>query len=90
MSLLSAIMPTPDGPDFREEVHGVNEKDLVSNVREWIMFSGYGASDIGATFNVYRDGNIVGTVTYNGKFYWRDEAYKPSHGGDWVIMEEGL
>lgn len=90
--MLAAIMPTPDGPDFREEVYGSTPESLVAAVREWIMFSGYGASDIGSKFNVYRDGNIVGTVTYNGKFYWRDEAYndKPSHGGDWVIMEEGL
>jgi hypothetical protein len=75
--MLTAIIPDPDmiNHDFRTEVYGDDPKELCANIRAHIVHTGYGASDIGANFNVYRDGNIVGTATFNGKFHWRDPAY---------------
>ncbi len=73
--MLTAIIPDPLGPDMRHEVHGDNPKQLAAAAREWIFLENYGASDIGSQFNVFRDGNIVGTLMYNGKFHWADPLY---------------
>ena len=77
--MLTAIVPDPDflHGSCRKEIHAATPEGLSQNLREWIMLdTGYGASDIGSQFSVYRDGNVVGTLTYNGKFFWRDPAYK--------------
>lgn len=87
--MLTAIMPDPHGPDFRHEVYGSTPEALVKAVREAIEFSGYGASDIGSRFNVYKDGKQIAYVTYNGR-YIEGENKPPVHGGDWVLLEEGL
>lgn len=42
-------------------------------MRELITTEGYGASDIGGMFSVYRDGARIGDIAYNGRFYLREE-----------------
>ena len=74
--MLTAIIPHPNGDDFRAEIHGDHPIELSQNVRAFIMLEGYGASDVGGLFSVYREGNIVATVSFNGKFNWRDTAYR--------------
>lgn len=69
---LIAIIPDPDGPDFRKEIYGDTVAELRTNTRTFIVDSGYGASQIGSKFNVYRDGARVGTMMYNGKFFKAD------------------
>ncbi len=67
--MLTAIIPDPDyvSGNKRYEAHGHNADELVNSVREFIVQAGYGASDTGSKFNVYRDGRKVGFVAYNGK-----------------------
>lgn len=66
--MLIAIIPNPYGLEFRHEIYGDDVKQLASNVREVIVREGYGASEIGSQFNVYKDGNQVGLLAYNGKY----------------------
>lgn len=75
--LLTAILPDPEYLDGlkRKEIYGESPAELARELREWITISGYGASAIGSKFSVYRDGNVVATICYNGKFDWRDPAY---------------
>ncbi len=73
--MLTAIIPDPDGPDFRKEIHGDSVDELARNARTFIHDSCYGASAIGSKFATYRDGNIVGTLSYNGRFHWADPLY---------------
>ncbi len=79
--MLTAIIPDPDYYDGakRKELHGDTPAELSRAVREWIELSCYGASAIGAIFNVFRDGNLVATVCYNGRFDWRDPLYDPAN-----------
>ena len=90
--MLTAIIPHPNGDDFRAEIHGDTRRELSQNVRTFIMFEGYGASDIGALFNVYREGNIVATVSYNGRFDWRDSLYAddPAAQGEATAREDNI
>lgn len=91
--MLIAIVPDPHYAcgEKRKEVYADSPEELVAKVREFIEDNCYGASDVGSTFSVFRDGNIVGDATYNGKFHWRDPAYRTSSmGGDAVILDEGL
>ena len=48
---------------------------LRAEVRSFILENDFGASDVGSIFSIYRDGNVVADLCYNGKFNWRDEAY---------------
>ncbi len=84
--MLTAIIPDPHGPDFRQEVHGDNPKQLAAAAREFIEMSNYGASDVGSMFNTFRDGVLVGTLMYNGRFHWADPLYNPDHVGHEVIV----
>ena len=88
--MLTAIIPHPNGDDFRAEIHGDHPIELSRAVRTFIMFEGYGASDTGALFNVYREGNIVATLSYNGRFDWRDELYAndPAAQGEATARED--
>ncbi len=77
LGLLTVIIPDPeyfDG-DKRREIHGRTPAELARDARSWIAVSGYGASAIGSTFNVYRDGARVGTLMFNGKFRWAEPEY---------------
>lgn len=76
--LLTAIIPDPDYIDgaCRKEIHGETPEVLAKSAREWLLLeTGYGASQVGSKFNVYRDGARVGTLMYNGKFHWADPLY---------------
>ena len=88
--MLTAIIPHPNGDDFRAEIHGDHPIELSRAVRQFLVFEGYGASDVGALFNVYRDGNIVATVAYNGRFDWRDSLYAddPAAQGEATARED--
>ena len=87
---LTAIIPDPNGRESRAEIHGSHPIELSQNVRAFIMLENYGASDIGSLFNVYRDGNIVATVSYNGRFDWRDSLYAndPAAQGETTARED--
>jgi len=89
--MLTAIVPTPDfvNGSSRQELYADDVQMLAKEVREFIMFNGYGASDVGSRFNVYRDGVEIGYLTYNGKFV-EGENKPATHGGDAVILEETL
>ena len=88
--MLTAIIPDPNGREPRAEIHGDHPIELSQNVRAFIMLENYGASDIGSLFNVYRDGNIVATVAYNGRFDWRDSLYAndPAAQGEATARED--
>jgi hypothetical protein len=81
--LLIAIVPNPNCGG-RKEIYAYSTKELVANIRAFIVDSDYGASDVGANFSVYREGNLVGTATYNGKFFWADPLYNPANPGHTV------
>lgn len=66
--MLTVIIPNPYGLEFRHEIHGGDVKELASNTREMILREGYGASEIGSQFNVYKDGKQIGLLRYNGSF----------------------
>ena len=70
--LLIAIIPDPmyfDG-NKRKEIYGSTPAELASALRKWVVESGYGASDIGAMFDVYRNNRKVAVLRYNGRFDW--------------------
>jgi hypothetical protein len=78
-SPLIAILPDPDcyGGSKQKRITADTPVELAKAVRAWVTESGYGASDIGALFDVYRDGlkAPVATIAYNSKFIWRDPAH---------------
>ncbi len=72
MSLLISIVPNANAGSGRHEIYGDDRADLARSLRELITTEGYGASDIGGKFPVYRDGAVVGTLCYNGRFFKAD------------------
>lgn len=81
---LNVAIPDPDylGGASTRVLTADTPKELSNAVRKWITESGYGASDIGALFNVYRDDAMVGTMRYNARFEWNDEGGEPVYGAD--------
>ena len=73
---LNVVIPDPHylGGASTRVLTADTPRELSIAVRKWITESGYGASDIGALFNVYRDDAMVATVRYNARFDWNDSA----------------
>lgn len=73
--MLSVIIPDPDFThgECRKELHADSASDLAKDVRIFIDDACYGASDVGGRFNLYRDGNQVGYIGYNGSIHFNEK-----------------
>lgn len=89
------IVPHPFSSDNRRELYADTIPELQANVRNFITEESYGASDIGARFEVAEidlpsGASASGYITYNGKYVAEEDVVAASHGGDAVILEESI
>lgn len=68
MSKMYQTFITQFGWCSSEEFMSDSLDDLKRQVREWIDGNGFGASSIGARWDVYLNGERVGVLSYNGKY----------------------
>lgn len=69
--LYTTVIPNPDfGDNVRKQICGETASELARNVRNFIDDSGYGASDIGARFNIYFNADKIGKIGYNGSIHF--------------------